>query len=437
MSIASSLAALQAARDDIANAIAAMGGTVNEGDGFADFADDIGTIPSGGVTETEPKDVNFYDYNGVCVYAYTLEEAAGLTALPEAPDHSSDDIPLIFDEWNFTLAQVNALTSKCSVGANYRTTDGKTHLVIKINEKDRKVVPLYFSQDVSNGVTIDWGDGTSTTKVSGTGYVNTSHTYAAAGTYDITLDADEGCTLILGSNTSFVSVLGTTYGQTSNYSFCPMLRAARLAAGVSISSYGFYSCVNMGTVSLPGGITLGARAFMNCCLLKTVTVPKGITTLNGYTFNNCYSLKATLLPHGITTLGEGEFQNCYNLKSAVLPGSVSSINSGVFQMCTSLTEVTIPEGAKVIGGSQHRNNYSLSSIVIPASVESIGLSAFEECYNMAHYYFYPTTPPVLASTYIFGLLRADCVFHVPAASLTAYQSAQYWSGHAARMAGDL
>ena len=48
MSISTSLAALKTAKTDIANAITAKGGTVNAGDGFADFAADVGTIPEGG-----------------------------------------------------------------------------------------------------------------------------------------------------------------------------------------------------------------------------------------------------------------------------------------------------------------------------------------------------------------------------------------------------
>lgn len=48
MSISISLTALQTAKTDIANAITAKGGTVNPGDGFSDFAADIGTITGGG-----------------------------------------------------------------------------------------------------------------------------------------------------------------------------------------------------------------------------------------------------------------------------------------------------------------------------------------------------------------------------------------------------
>lgn len=53
MSIASSLEALAQAKADIADAIVAQGGTVGEGDGFADFATDIATIATGFKVETD------------------------------------------------------------------------------------------------------------------------------------------------------------------------------------------------------------------------------------------------------------------------------------------------------------------------------------------------------------------------------------------------
>ena len=48
MSIATNLQRLVDAREDIADAITAKGGTVNQGDGFEEFPSDIATIPSGG-----------------------------------------------------------------------------------------------------------------------------------------------------------------------------------------------------------------------------------------------------------------------------------------------------------------------------------------------------------------------------------------------------
>jgi len=49
MSIADKITRLQDAKDGIADAITAKGGIVSVGDGFEDFASDIGSIP-GGIT---------------------------------------------------------------------------------------------------------------------------------------------------------------------------------------------------------------------------------------------------------------------------------------------------------------------------------------------------------------------------------------------------
>lgn len=57
MSIADKLQLLAAAKTAIAEAITAKGGTVNEGDGFGDFADDIATISGGGANLQSRKTV--------------------------------------------------------------------------------------------------------------------------------------------------------------------------------------------------------------------------------------------------------------------------------------------------------------------------------------------------------------------------------------------
>lgn len=57
MSIADKIQRLETAKDNIADAITAKGGTVNEGDGFEEFSSDIGTISSG-ITVNESYDIS-------------------------------------------------------------------------------------------------------------------------------------------------------------------------------------------------------------------------------------------------------------------------------------------------------------------------------------------------------------------------------------------
>lgn len=95
---------------------------------------DVKNYATAVVSVGEEKDVNFYDYDGTLVASYTIEEANALTALPIAPDHSQDEVPLTFQEWNYTLEEINALDHIADVGANYITTDGKTYVYFYLNK---------------------------------------------------------------------------------------------------------------------------------------------------------------------------------------------------------------------------------------------------------------------------------------------------------------
>ena len=352
-----------------------------------------GTATGGGGTPVpvSPKDVNFCDYDGTIVASYTLAQAQALSALPTAPDHSSDTIPLTFQGWNYTLEQVNALTDNANIGATYIPTDGKTHLTIHIAEPGRMVVPLHFNQTVSNGVTIDWGDGSPPETLAGTGNRNTTHTYSATGTYDITLDVTSGV-LGLGANSSSYCVLGSTG--------------------------------NIGRVY--------------CNMLKSVRIGNGVTEISMSAFAYCYSLASVTIPNGVTNIGDlSTFNSCYSLASVTIPNGVTMLNYAAFAYCHSLASVTIPNGVTMIDYQAFNNCHSLASVTIPSSVTTIGNYAFGSCYGMAHYYVYRTTPPTLGGTSVFLNIPSDCVIHVPAASLSIYQSATNWSTHKAKMVGDL
>jgi hypothetical protein len=103
-------------------------------------------------------DVNFYDYDGTLLYAYTAEEAQELNELPELPEHNG----LTSQGWSRDLATIKANNQVSNIGATYITDDGKTRLHLKIVAEGILDVPLYFRQTVANGVTIDWGDGSNT-----------------------------------------------------------------------------------------------------------------------------------------------------------------------------------------------------------------------------------------------------------------------------------
>ena len=99
----------------------------------------------------------FVDFDGSLIKSYDNNEIQGLLSLPALPDHSSDDIPLNSQGWNWTLAEIKSYNllypdTPITVGPLYYTTDNKTHIICRSNAEAK----LY----VDGTAEIDWMDGT-------------------------------------------------------------------------------------------------------------------------------------------------------------------------------------------------------------------------------------------------------------------------------------
>ena len=365
---------------DVADAIRTKKGTTAKINP-QDFSSEIASIPAGGSAAVSKSDVNFYDYDGTLLHSYSKDEFLALSALPDLPTREG----LTCQGWNYTLAKAKEYVTSYGVldiGATYITDDGKTRLYIRIATKGRMTVHLYFSQTTANGVTIDWGDGSATKTLTGTGNKNTTHTYASIGDYVITLNVTSG-TLGLGNNSSLYSVMGSTGNNGRVY--CNMLQKVEIGGGItSIGTYAFYYCHSLASIVIPNSITsIGNYAFRNCNSLASIVIPEGVTSIGNNTFYNCYSLSSINIPEGITSIGNNTFYYCYSLSSVVIPRSVTSIGSYAFQQCSSLSSIVIPNSVTSIGNSAFNNCYSLSSAVLPNSVASIENAAFANCYSLS------------------------------------------------------
>ena len=146
--------------------------------------------------------------------------------------------------------------------------DGKTRLYLSIPsdcDLSKLTIPLYWNQDTANGVSVDWGDGSTTFTVSGTGDVSapTPHTYPDYGNYIITMTRVGSTTIKLGNGDSGTGVLGDN--------------------GTSRS-------VLTGFETGDGVTTLST----NCCLrytgLTTVIFGSDITKIWNASFNYCYGI---------------------------------------------------------------------------------------------------------------------------------------------------
>ena len=416
---------------DVANAIRAKKGTTAKINP-QDFSSEIASIESGGGSAAPslamPNDVNFYDYDGVILHSYSAGEFASLSALPSLPMHDG----LICQGWNYTLEDAKSYVAEygmLDIGAMYITDDGNTRLYIRIAAEGRMTVPLYFSQTSANGVTIDWGDGSATQTLSGTGDVNTSHTYSVIGNYIITLKVTSG-TLGLGRSSSYC-VMGST--SNTGRIYCNMLQKVEIGSSVtSIGNFAFYYCYSLESITIPKGITsIDNSAFYHCYSLNSIVVPSSVTSIGNFAFYYCYSLESITIPKGITSIGNSAFYYCSSLNRIAVPSSVTSIADNAFNSCYSLASITIPNDVTSIGNSAFYYCVSLVKITITRSVTSISANAFYNCYGMAMYDFTQhTSVPTLSGANAFRNIPTDCKIKVPASLLNSWKAATNWSTYA-------
>lgn len=415
------------------------------------------------------------------LYAYSIEEANALTTLPDAPQHEG----LLFQEWNYSLEDIQSTDRTIDVGANYITDDGKTRLYISIppnSEPDRpparNVVSLYISQTVSDGVTIDWGDNSPPVTLAGVGNVNTTNRYAKAGDYVITLDPTDGCILGFGWEDSSYSVFGDTtesvivysnmlskveigrnvtkIGNYSNYNCfalmsitipnsvnsigtyafgkCHSLASVIIPSNVTtIDSFVFYQCYSLKNISIPNSaVGIGERAFSSCYSLKNVIIPNSVTNIGNYAFIDCTSMANVTMSDNVTNIGDGAFSNCKSLKSVIMPENMTNIGNTVFGGCYSLSNIAIPNGVTILD-FLISDCYSIASITIPDSVNRIEEYSFAFCYGMKEYHFKSAIPPILGGSMVFLGIPSDCIIYVPVGSLSAYQTATNWATYASQI----
>ena len=391
-------------------------------------------VCSGGGTPVPvaKKDINFYDYDGTRVASWTLAELAAATALPANPTHDG----LTAQGWNWTLAGLKAENAPMDVGQMYITDDGKTRLYITIAGTGRMSVPLYWQQTVSEGVTIDWGDGSAAETLTGTGNKNTTHTYTSTGDYVITLNVTDGA-LGLGAASASFCIMGEA--NDANYVYCNMLRKVNVGSGVtSIAAYAFQYCQSLSNVTIPSRVSgIGNYAFQYCQALSHVTIPSGVSSIRTSVFQYCQALSHVTIPSGVSSIGVSVFQYCQSLSNVTIPGGVSSIGPAAFNHCQALSDVTIPSGVSSIGDSAFTYCQALSNVTIPSGVSIIGDYAFNYCCGVKNFSIYTIVPPTLYGSSCFDNIAADAVIHVPAASLNAYKTATNWAEYASKMVGDL
>ena len=398
-------------------------------------------VPSGGGGSVPAKDVNFRDYDGTVVNAYTKTEFLALSAMPANPSHDG----LTSQGWNWSYADARAYVAKygrLEVGQMYITDDGKTRVYIHLEEG--RTSPM-LGVCPSGTVDVDWGDGTAHDTLTGTSVTSVkwtpTHHYAAPGDYVIKL-AVTGSMGFYGVNSTdqYAALLRySSGGDTRNYAYRNAIQCVEIGGGVTgIEDYSFYYCQRLSSITIPDSVmSIGASVFYYCYSLTSITIPDGVTNIGTRAFYGCYSLTSITIPDGVTSIGASMFNNCYALTIITIPDGVTSIGASAVYSCSCLIRITIPDSVTSIETGAFNYCSCLTIITIPDGVTSIGANAFRNCRSAVEYHLAPTTPPTLENTNAFSSIADDCVIYVPYSAdhsvLNAYKTASNWSTYASKM----
>lgn len=368
---------------------------------------------SGSVIENQPiKDVNFFDYDGTCVYSYTFAEWASVTELPSQPLHEG----LIADGWAL-FDNVDAVNTRITNVPNqsiyvfpyYKTDDGKTRLYLNIVSS----YAIYFGFGVNGTIRIDWGDGSPTYDLTGTSLttkVGRAHTYQR-GCYVMSIEVISGSFRIGGTNGS---------------PWLMLIDGNTASASVSAKCQGPGSALEK--IEVGSNISFSDSGFYNFKQLKAITLSKGQAMNAARLFYNCMSLKCH---------PQGDYGTDCLCGTAIAYSTTSSSMTASKYASSNVRDVCLSPSITAIPSNCFYGCHSLTRIFIPSLVTSINANAFQNCEGLKEIHLYPTTPPSLNATSVFNIIPSNAVMYVPYSEdhsvLDAYQTATNWSSFASLM----
>lgn len=418
----------------VANAIRSKSGSNSQlvfPDGFVSQIRNIVTDEE----ENEINDVTFVDYDGTIVHTYSADEFLALDTMPSNPSHEG----LIAQGWNWDLADAKTYVQNyhcLCIGQNYTTSDGKTRVYIVVTEKTKK---FNYSIGISTlevgGVTISWGDGTTTVTDAGVWVAkNYLHKYSTAGEYVITIEATSG-RFAFGKN-------GSNFGFINGATHATKIMAKKIEIGNNVwtcERQCFENITLLESISIPNTMTYfgsgtTGNVFQNCTNLKCVVFPKGSVVRGANCFNSCYNIRFISIPKDITLpevksiLGNG-LKNLRMLTFPEMTFSKETVAYGTYR----LERFSYPGTYTALMGSFCREAYEMKEIIVPSTVTSIADYALTSTV-VDVFILLPTTPPTVVNSR--GLPSGgESVIRiiVPHGTLEDYQTATNWSSYAQYM----
>ena len=168
--------------------------------------------------------------------------------------------------------------------------------------------------------------------------------------------------------------------------------------------------------------------------LQSLSVGNCVNTIDSCVFCYVETLNDVSISSSVTSINESAFYACHGLSSVTFDSNsqLAVIGKNAFEGA-SMSEIILPNTLTTIGESAFDECYHLNGVTIPSGVTSIGSDAFwgVGIYGTGSTSFTieATVPPTLGENAFAN--TNDCPIYVPAASLSAYQTA--WSQYASRI----
>jgi hypothetical protein len=391
-------------------------------------------------TPPEESDINFWDYDGTLLYAWTLAELATKTELPPLPSHDG----LICQGWNWTLQDIKDAGRELDIGALYITDDGKTRLYVDVDTETWDDFVLNYWQSNINTTTVDWGDGTTPETKDASSWIEHRHVYAASGSYVITMSVKDGKKMWLGHDGRMLIANGDT-----DSGRCSMLRKVEVGARVTgTDPQCFRNCCRLESVSLPQATKIYTpRAFEQCTQLR-VFIAADMDEV-WQSFYRCSNLRAIATPKGTTQKNNYAIANTavrqvnFDMIDAYTAEAlervhIKAVNGqvGDFSSCRALLEVTIPADATTFVAAAFSGDNALRRVTCLGDIASIPAQVFQRCYPLRFVDFTRCTAvPTLANVNAFDSTHPQLEIRVPASLADAWKAATNWSSLADHIVG--
>ena len=226
------------------------------------------------------------------------------------------------------------------------------------------------------------------------------------------------------------------------FSECDSLTNVNIPDSVTtIEDSAFRSSQNIKSVTIGNGLqTIESSVFCGCSNLTSVTIGDGVTSIGAQAFCECTSLTSITIPDSVKSIGWSAFAECSSLANVTIPNSVTEIGDWAFYLCSSLTNINIPDSVTTIGEGAFADCSSLAGVTIGNGVTNIESWAFDYCSSLTSVYCKATTTPNAILDFdgywnAFDYNASGRKIYVPAESVAAYKSADYWKDYAADIVG--